>query len=937
MQKGDVFKALFHVNAHNRLEAYCKIDGVPTDILISGIAAQNRAVEGDVVLIKLDPLPLWTKMKGSFGASCNAAVMDDFNLVPRVTEPVGDSCKGKGKVDADCEYISCRNLTEKGFHNERNTYSEENGSPELIGQSGNAHANGSAWAGCSSEHNDVVTAVQKLCAMISAYPLKRPTGKVVAIIERSPRRDAVVGFLNVKQWIFNREGYIKGSKKNKLPLLSSYREYIPLIPTDPKFPIMMVPVRSLPDCIKKRLEVGDATVETELVAAQLVDWGEEYTVPQAHVIRVFGRSGEVEPHIAAILFENAIRSCEFSPQTISCLPRVPWVVPLEEFQTRRDIRKLCLFTIDPATATDLDDALSVELLSSGIYRVGVHIADVSYFVLPDTALDMEAQIRSTNVYLSQRKLPMLPSLLTELGSLSPGVERLTFSIFWDINIYGEVLDRWIGRTVIQSCCKLSYEHAQDIIDGLFDGDSCTTSENVFPLLHGQVEWSDVVNSVKSLHSISKTLKKRRFNDGALSIENPKVAFLFDEDGIPYDSVLYGQKESNFLVEEFMLLANRTAAEVITRAYPSTALLRRHPEPNSRKLREFEAFCGKHGLDLDTSSSGQLHLSLERIRQELENDSVLFDILMSYATRSMQMAAYFCSGNLEDSEIDWGHYCLAIPLYTHFTSPLRRYPDIVVHRTLAAAVEAEETYMKQKRTLHYFNGEERTRRCLTGIFFDKDAVESLEAQEALSAAASKHNVPCTDILADVAAHCNERKLASRHVKDASDKLYMWVLLRKKEVLFSEARVVGLGPRFMSIYVHKLAIERRIYYDEVEGLTAEWLDATSTLVLSICANKRFQRRGSPVKCRPFEEAVLAVSPCKLMPAMNISGENGNETGASQIEGDALTSLANLQDVEPAFFPLTIRLLSKISVALHAVGGEDGPLDIGARLYISSYFSH
>ncbi|CAK9138475.1 unnamed protein product [Ilex paraguariensis] len=750
---------------------------------------------------------MWPKMKGLNGASHNPALANDSNLLLEAPEYVADGCKGKSQVDVDFNYVCSRNcfhLPNEGFHYGNGTYCGENVCTQPIRSTSNCYINGHdpsasdpSWAGCSSEQSEVLNAVEKLSALISSVPSNRPTGVVVAILESSHRRNTVVGFLDVKHWASSRESYRKESKKNKNLLPLGSREYILLTPTDPKFPKMMVPQRSLPDCIKKRMEDGDATVEMLLVAAQIVDWLEEKNLPEAHVMYVFGRGGEIEPQIAAILFEYAISHTEFPPESLTCLPPVPWEIPLEEIHGRRDLRKLCVFTIDPVTAKDLDDALSVELLSIGVFRVGVHIADASYFVRPDTALDTEAQIRSTSVYLLQHKLPMLPSLLSEnLGSLNPGVDRLAFSIFWDINLAGEVLDRWIGRTIIHSCCKLSYEHAQDIIDGLIDVESFNSLENSFPQLHGHFEWADVVRSVRRLHEISKTLKKNRFDHGALSLESPKVVFLFDDGGIPYDSMLSGRKDSNFLVEEFMLLANRTAAEVITRAYPSSALLRRHPEPNLRKLREFEAFCGKHGLELNTSTSGQLHLSLERIRRELKNDSVLFDILVSYATRPMQLAAYFCSGDLENAENDWGHYGLAIPIYTHFTSPLRQYPDIVVHRTLAAAVEAEEMFLNHKKGMPNLSSDEMMRRCITGIpnlssdemmrrcitgiCFDRDAAELPVVQEALSSAASKNGVPCTEIISDVAAHCNERKLASRHAKDAAEKLYMWVLLKKKEV-------------------------------------------------------------------------------------------------------------------------------------------------------------
>ncbi|KAK9075467.1 hypothetical protein SSX86_003791 [Deinandra increscens subsp. villosa] len=861
LEKGDLFKAIFRVNAHNRIEAYCKIDGLPVDVLISGFHSQNRAIEGDIVAIKVEPLSSWTKMKGSSETSF-LPPMEDGN--------VNDNSHGE---DVGQELI--RRASSSSI--------DENNHPTA----------------CSSgDRREVVPLVEKLCAIMNSFPSKRPTGRVVSIIEMSPRRKTIVGFLRVKPWLFNRESW-KKDNKSRLLLLSPKRDYIQLTSTDPKFPKMMVALKTLPNSIMKRLEDCDITLEMELIAAEIVEWSEEYDSPLAHVIHIFGIGGEVESQISAILFQNSINSSGFPPEAFFCIPHVPWKIPKEEFHHRRDLRNLCMFTIDPATASDLDDALSVERLPNGIYRVGVHIADVSYFVPPHTALDEEAQIRCTSVYLQHYKLPMLPPLLSdELGSLIPGVDRLAFSIIWAINLEGEVLDRWIGRSVIQSCCKLSYENVQDIIDG---------TSNVEGLqLHGDFTWSDVVTSIHNLDDISKVLKENRYKDGALSLENPKTEFLFDKYGIPYDIVLTGRKKSNTLVEEFMLLANTTAAQVITRAYPSSALLRRHPEPNMSKLRVLESFCSKHGLQLNASTSGELHQSLERIRHELKDDSGFFHVLMNHATKPMQLATYFCSGDVIDNGKDWSHYALAVPLYTHFTSPLRRYADIIVHRTLAATLDAED--------MLDLNAKKLMKKCFTGLCYNKEEVESFDAQKALADAAAKYAIPGTHVLADVAALCNERKLASRHVKDATDKLYMWLLLRNKEVFLSEARVLGLGPRFMSIYVNKLAIERRIYYDEVEGLTAEWLDVTSTLVLNYYPNNRSHRKGSTSKLKTIEEVAMLTFPYNTVSEADTS-KNG--------------------DIEPAVFPLVLHILSTIPVAIHPIGGDDGPIDIGARLYTSSYF--
>lgn len=955
LEKGDVFKALFHVNAHNRVEAYCKIDGVSTDILIGGIPAQNRAVEGDIVAIKIDPLHLWTKMKGPNGSCNNTATLEGSNLLTEDNEVRGNICKGKGKVDADYDSAPCRsypgqnkedadqNLSNKSYHFPDNTTGGFTNHLDIHGIARHDSFNGHHCAvpdtlkmnSCSGQ-SQVVNPVEKMCLLVNSFPSKRPTGRVVAIIEKSPRREGIVGHVNVKQWVSFRDISKKDVKKN----LVSEHEYIQLIPTDPKFPIMMLLVRKLPKCIKKRLKSGDVTIETDLVAAQIDGWIEESPFPEAHILHVFGRGGEVQTQLDAILFQNAICLSEFPPEALSCLPCVPWEVPLKEIQSRIDLRNLCIFTIDPSTATDLDDALSIERLPNGNYRVGVHIADVSYFVLPDTALDSEAQLRSTSVYMLQRKLPMLPALLSEnIGSLSPGVDRLAVSMLLDINNMGDVVDRWIGRTVIHSCCKLSYEHAQDIIDRKFEFEGLNFIEAGYPKVYGHFEWPDVIMSLKSLYEISNVLKRKRFTDGALQLENPKVVILFNENGVPYDSMLSERKESNFLVEEYMLLANRVAAEVICRAYPDGALLRRHPEPNMRKLRDFMAFCQKHGLELNTSSSGQLHWSLEQIKEKLKCDPVLYNILISCATRPMQLASYFCSGDLKDNENEWGHYALAVPFYTHFTSPLRRYPDIIVHRTLLATIEAEKLYMKHQKALQVYKEVKVQERCFTGINFDKNAAESMEGREALSTAAVKHSVPSAEILADIAAHCNERKLASRNVKDACDKLYIWFLLKEKEVLFSEARILGLGPRFMSIYIQKLAIERRICYDDVEGLTVEWLETTSTLVLSMSTNRSTFRKGFPNKWRAFEEVAMLTCPHNL----KVNMDNSNQSGAIEVD-DSISAMdrepisrsgTSITEIDPAVFPLTVRLLSTIPVALHAVGGDDGPLDIGVRLYMSSYY--
>ncbi|TVU28578.1 hypothetical protein EJB05_20100 [Eragrostis curvula] len=967
IKRGHAFMGKFRVNAHNRNEAYCTIEGVPVDVLITGLA-QNRAVssdfgsvtmfgygwvsylrrlylsahlvEGDLVAITLDPVACWTRMKGP-SVACNPVGGDA--VVREVVETNGNHGGKKGQVDVSCRFENCSNgvpvLDRVHHHHNNSGFSQavkcENGNATVLERYEN---------GLNDEKSEAARALQRICAVIYSHPSRRPTGKVLSVMKKSPRRDAIVGFLAPFSVLHDGEQQRNqvnghGLKKMNHRAQSIFAGLIVLLPTDPKFPQMVVSVSTLPDSVRQSLKEADAALDKELVAAQIDEWNEESLHPSARVIKFLGKGGHVKAHMDAILFENAISDAEFSPESMACLPDVCWTIPQEELEVRKDLRTVLTITIDPPTASDLDDAISVETLAGGIVRIGVHIADVSYFVHPETALDAEAQSRSTSVYTLRRKISMLPPRLSEkLVSLNPGVDRLAFSVIWDIDPQGNIISRWIGRSIIFSCCKLSYDLVQDLISS--DSSHCRSAAP--PLqVHGIFEQEDVTKSLRCLYEVTKNLKEIRFKSGALSLDTAKLMILFDEAGAPYDSCRYVRNDACFIVEELMLLANMSVAEVISNAFPDCALLRRHPEPNLRKFREFEAFCAKNGFELDASSSGQLHLSLSRIKEKLQDDPILFDILMFYASKQMQSAEYFCTGDLISKKDDWAHYALAVPLYTHFTSPLRRYPDIIVHRTLTAVIEAEQIYMKRKNSPTGQNGVinaiscQMTDHCFTGIQFSKDAAESEEGKEALSAAAKKFKVPSSDSLGEVAEHCNERKWASRRAEEAGQKLYMWSLIKNKEIVVCNARVLGLGPRFMSVYVPKLAMERRIYYDEVEGLSVEWLEATGTLVIDACRHKSPQRRGTQVKCRAMEEVAVVVNPSE-----SLLSEEDEESGATADGGHTAKSVLLSDDAvivqdSPATLPLVIHYLSDIPVVLHATGGEDCAVDIGVRLYMSSYF--
>ncbi|KAG0481919.1 hypothetical protein HPP92_010003 [Vanilla planifolia] len=882
VDKGNAFKATFRVNAYNRLEAYCTIKGVPVDILINGLEAQNRAIEGDVVAIKLDPVAVWTKLKGANVSINESSPPDDSSnlLDSRVVN--GSSC---------CSSNSRSDPSHADLQENTNSCT-------------------------TSGKGEDSRAIDRICAMIKSYPFKRPTGRVLAIVKRSPKRAAVIGFLALQKFPTDEVGWerlVNGQlvQKNNNHSGVYDKEWVMLIPTDPRFPKMMVRVSSLQDRVMERVRGGDSTIEKEMVAAEINEWNEEALFPLAQVVNVLGRGGEIESQIAAILFENAISEASFSAELLACLPSESWKIPEIEFKSRKDLRNVCLFTIDPSFAIDLDDALSAEIVSDELFRIGVHVADVSYFVLPDTPLDKEAHARSTSVYMLQHKLPMLPPKLSQgLCSLLPGEDRLAFSITWDIDHSGKIVDRWMGQSIISSCCKLSYDFVQDIIDQSFDVDEL--SQPTTTQLYGHFSLKDVTKSLRILYDIYKRLRETRFTDGALQLETAKLGFLFDEQGEPCDSFVNERKESCCLVEEFMLLANISVAG----SFPGFSRL-------------------KHGLQIDTSSSGQLHLSLSQIREEIKSDPVLFDILILYASRPMQSAVYFSTGDLKNKQNEWAHYALSVPWYTHFTSPIRRYPDIIVHRTLCAVLHAEKMYLQQITNKKEASEVEMGLKCFSGLYFNDHAAESIIGRESLSASALMFKIPQRDALGEVAAYCNERQLASRHAEEAGEKLYLWALLKKKETIVTEARVLALGPKFMSVYIQNFAMEKRIHYDDVEGLSVEWLEMTSTLVLNLMINKTFCRKGSLGKPRSLEDVVLLTEPA----ASSVDGDDIQITNLGSCSTNCMAvpnGNPEKSHLDAAVFPLVLQNLSCVPVALQATGGDDGPVNIGVKLYVSSYFS-
>ncbi len=413
--------------------------------------------------------------------------------------------------------------------------------------------------------------------------------------------------------------------------------------------------------------------------ARIISWDPEAKNPSGEIIKILGTPGDNDTEMDAILVEYGF-PLVFPDEVEKEADEIPFNIPAKEIAKRRDFREITTFTIDPFDAKDFDDALSVQTLPNGNLEIGIHIADVSYYVKPDTALDAEGYSRATSIYLVDRVIPMLPEKLSNMVcSLRPGEDKLTFSAVFEINDKAEVLNEWFGRTVIHSDKRFSYEEAQEVIE---------TGEG--PLK----------KEILALDKLAKILRKKRYVDGAITFEKVEVKFNLDEKGMPLGVYLKENKDSNKLIEEFMLLANRSVAEFVGKklagskgkVYPF--VYRVHGTPVTERLLNFALFAGRFGHKINTSTDREVAHSMNKLMQEIKGTREQ-NVLEQLAIRSMAKAIY-TTDNI-------GHYGLAFDFYTHFTSPIRRYPDVMVHRLLdhylkeGAPVKSDELEAKCKHS------------------------------------------------------------------------------------------------------------------------------------------------------------------------------------------------------------------------------------------------
>ncbi|KAG1656987.1 DIS3-like exonuclease 2 [Nymphon striatum] len=451
-------------------------------------------------------------------------------------------------------------------------------------------------------------------------------------------------------------------------------------PNDSRVPRILIPISDCPSDFMVRSK----DYEKSLFVAVIKEWKEGSVFAHGNLNRNLGQKGDIEAETEALLIDNGIDYSEFSEKVMESLSiGLPYTIPEDEIKKRKDFRNDCVFTIDPSTARDLDDAVSCKAIGDGTIKISVHIADVSFFVPEGSPVDKIAKERATSVYLVQKVVPMLPRILCEqLCSLNPGEDKLTLSVEWTVSEEGDILDQWFGRGIINSCVKLSYEHAQDMIEC---DDFHKFGDAELPPVTGNFDVGNVLKSVKILNKMAKKLRDKRFESGALKIDQIKPCFNLNRDtGMPYGCSTYELKDSNRLIEEFMLLANMTVAHFLYKKYPDSAFLRCHAPPQKLLMEKTTEMCGSFGICINDESSKTLQISLSSYNGEDVYSKSRYAVLLNMYSKPMNSAKYF-SSRKDDDKDRFHHFALNVPLYTHFTSPIRRYADVIVHRQLAAAL------------------------------------------------------------------------------------------------------------------------------------------------------------------------------------------------------------------------------------------------------------
>lgn len=857
LQTGKLVMGTLRINKRNRSDAYVSTEILDADIYICGSKDRNRALEGDVVAVELlDVDEVWSskrekeekKRKKEEGPEGNGISGGNGHMGHQRSYSISSTAAGGKKNEKKKDDVEVEGQGLTLFDDEEVNDDQR---PQFAGH--------------------IVAVMERMPGQMFAgtLGLLRPSSAATKERQDQERRD-------------RGESEPQQNRKPDRPKIVWFK------PQDKRVPLIAIPTEQAPNDF---IDDPDKYVD-HLFVACIKRWPITSLHPFGTLVSGIGKMGEIEVETEALLKDNNFGQEDFADNITKTLPPIPLSISEHETSYRRDLRGERVFTIDPASAKDLDDAIHIRRVNDGNFQVGVHIADVSFFVKPNTGVDREARKRATSVYLVQRAVPMLPqALCEELCSLNPAEDRLAFSVVWTLNEDARVLDTWFGKTIIRSRAKLSYVNAQAVIEG-----RSLSNENV--KFTEDVTADNIQNDILAFHALAQKMRERRFENGSLSIKSQKLVFDLDDQGTPIDSKVFEAREANKLIEEFMLLANISVAQRIAQHFPEQALLRRHPEPIERRLLGFQEHARRLGYTVDISSGGALQESFNAI-----DDPDVRTFLQLLAVKPMKRAKYFCSGLLDIAK--YHHYALNVPLYTHFTSPIRRYADVIVHRQLEAALMGDTTFSMD--------------------------IESV---------------------AKTASHCNLKKDAARLAQEQSIHLFLCVLIHNTTI--SQGSVVRVGTVLrvldsaFDVYIADLGIEKRVHMDQIpvenhvyderalvlqifwqKGVdTVEWLEENGEPILAhrnlVLGAGRSQPKVSEEKKETAAAATNAPAPADVstFSAQDESAlfDDDEEDDDDDIEvvGPALSSVSDaLKAIEPG----TIRAKPAQAIKFDNISSNNG----------------
>mmetsp|Transcript_20216 Transcript_20216/g.57981 ORF Transcript_20216/g.57981 Transcript_20216/m.57981 type:complete len:980 (+) Transcript_20216:2-2941(+) len=783
-------------SAGQRIKAFVSCDrgGFRRDVIISGVADTNRALDGDVVFVEI------------------LGPVEDLHEDGKEDDAKKDGADGVADELAQLAVDGNKEGEHSGDMESEDTETDDEDEDEEVVST--------TWRQDTMQRSlwNPEVDIKRHASIKSEYSSRN------ASILSSVGGDNVGGTGQMR----GRVAHVCASRTGKPRIIvgtlkrqsQGQHGRIILVPSNRALPFFVVPRDA-----EKYFSGDDASTGSNLFKAEYnhTAWMSGMRFPPCRKVEVMGNCFDPEDETQALLTEFDVNHGEFHPAVLCDVngavksgrtktasvsgaegttgEDLGWEPTKEMRKGRRDYTEERIFTIDPTTAKDLDDALHIKRLPNNQIELGVHIADVSHFIKPHSAVDKEAAYRATTVYLVDRVIPMLPKPLCEIAcSLNENVERLAFSCVWTMNLDGTLATEegsenekkggrgkkrrkekvWYGRTVIKSCARLDYNTAQNIIDGKCGNPGQTDadiSEELWPRSRrptGGHTIMEVASDVRLMHKVAMARRRLRFDNGALALHGVKLVFrLGDDNKTPKLCGPYPLVDSNRLVEEYMLMANYLVAQRLITHAGDLALLRQHPPPLEQGLDEVAQVAQGLGLELDTTNSASIQNSLRKISHECTDDVILQGITELMMT-PMQPAEYIAAGAVDDPT-EWSHFALNIPYYTHFTSPIRRYADVIVHRLLQATLDGPQ--------------------------------------------AVKEYYQSVDEISTVTDHCNDKRMGSKKAQERSDRVFLSLYLREHPIESAMGIVVSVGEKSFTVFVPSLGLSTRVNLEDHEHLIYE----------------------------------------------------------------------------------------------------------------------